>query len=129
MRFAKVVSMCLVFLLVTSCAAIFKGSRSKLDLASTPTGAKVYIDGNYQGETPLKLRLESKRDYAIEFRMEGYPNKTVNIQNKVGAGWIILDILCGLVPVIVDAATGSWYQFDQRAVTVIMDKEGFVPQF
>ena len=127
MRFGKVLSFCLVCLLATSCAAIFKGSRSKLDLASKPTGAKVYIDGNYQGDTPLKLRLESKRDYTIEFRMEGYPNKTVNILNKVGAGWIILDVLCGLAGIVVDSFTGSWYEFDQRSVTVVLEETGFQP--
>lgn len=127
MRSGKVLSFCLVCLLVTSCAAIFKGSRSKLDLASKPTGAKVYIDGNYQGDTPLKLRLESKRDYTIEFRVEGYPSKTVNILNKVGAGWIVLDVLCGLVGIVVDSFTGSWYEFDQRSVTVVLEETGFQP--
>jgi hypothetical protein len=131
MRISKFVSFCLVCLLLASCAAIIKGSRSKIDLASDPSGAKVYIDGNYMGDTPLKLRLESKRDYTIEFRKEGYPNKTINVQNKVGAGWIVLDVLCGLVPVIIDAATGSWYEFDQRSVKVILEKTGFqpVPEF
>ncbi len=127
MRFYKVLPLVLVVLLTVNCASIFKGSRSKIDLASQPTGAKVYIDGNYMGDTPLKLRLASKRDYAIEFRMEGKETKTINVQNKVGAGWIVLDVLGGLVPVIIDAATGSWYEFDQRSVTVLLDKDGLAP--
>jgi outer membrane lipoprotein SlyB len=53
MRLRKDLSFCLVCLLVTSCAAIFKGSRSKLDLASVRKGAEVVvtlIQGSRRGE-------------------------------------------------------------------------------
>jgi hypothetical protein len=33
------------------------------------------------------------------------------VKGKVGVKWIVLDILGGFVPVIVDAATGNWYEF------------------
>jgi hypothetical protein len=69
----------------------------------------------------------SQRDYAIELRMDGKAAKTVNVQNKVGAGWIVLDVLGGVVPMIIDAVMGSWYGFDQNSVTVILDKGGFNP--
>jgi len=38
-------------------------------------------------------------------------------------GWIILDVLAGLVGVIVDAATGAWYSFDQKNVDAILIKQ------
>jgi len=125
----KVLGVFLACLLIVSCATIFKGNSSKIDLASKPEGAKVFINGNEMGETPVRLKLESKGTYAIEFQMEGYKTKTINVQNHVGAGWIILDVLCGLVPVIIDAATGSWYELDQKAVTAILEKQQPVPQF
>jgi hypothetical protein len=108
---------------LTSCATLFKGNSSKVDFNSNPQGAQVYVNGNPMGETPIKLKLESKGNYAIEFRKEGFKTKTFNITNHVGAGWIILDILCGLVPVIVDAATGSWYDLDQKNVNAILEKQ------
>jgi len=127
MRLSKVISCVLLVLFVSSCATIFKGSKSNLALESDPAGAQVFIDGHYMGDTPLRLKLESKRDYAIEFRKEGYLTKTVNVQNKVGAMWIVLDVLAGLVPVIVDAATGSWYELNQDNVKVILDAKGITP--
>lgn len=129
MRLSRYLSVCMACLLVVSCASIFKGNSSKIDLASKPTGAKVYVNGNLMGETPLHLKLESKGNYAIEFRLEGYPTKTVNVTNHVGAGWIVLDVLCGLIPVIVDAATGSWYELDQKNITAILEKQQPIPQF
>ena len=121
----KLVSSAVIVVFVLSlsgCAAIFKGNSSKIDTNSTPKGAQVYVYGNLMGETPIRLKLESKRSYAIEFRMEGYKSKTFNVTNHVGAGWIVLDILCGLVPVIVDAATGAWYDLDQKNINVILEK-------
>jgi hypothetical protein len=120
----KVLSVILVCMfLFPSCATLFKGNSSKLDLNSEPQGAKVYVNGNLMGETPVRLKLESKQTYAIEFKKEGYATKTVNIQNHVGAGWIVLDVLAGLLPVIVDAATGAWYDLDQKNVNAVLEKQ------
>jgi hypothetical protein len=33
---------------------------------------------------------------------------------KAGGGWIVLDVLAGLVPVIIDAATGEWSSVDEE---------------
>jgi len=71
----------------------------------------------------LALKLESKKTYTIEFKKEGYETKSYNITNHVGAGWIILDVLAGLVGVIVDAATGAWYSLDQKNVNAILENQ------
>ena len=121
----QVISVVLVGAMVLylfGCAAIFKGTSSKLDTNSQPKGAKVYVDGNYMGDTPIRLKLESKRTYNIEFRMDGYKTKSYNVTNHVGAGWIVLDILAGLVGVIVDAATGAWYDLDSKNLNAELEK-------
>ena len=84
----KTLSLVLVCLfLFPSCATLFKGNSSKLDLNSDPQGADIYVNGNLMGKTPVRIKLESKLTYSIEFRKEGFSTKTVNIQNHVGAGW------------------------------------------
>ena len=75
------------------------------------------------GTTPFQLAMKSSQTYTIEFRKEGYENKTVVLNNKVGAGWIILDILGGLIPVIVDAATSDWYSLDQEHITAALEAQ------
>lgn len=122
----KVISITLAvafFLLTSSCATLFKGTSNRVDFSSDPQGAKIYVNGNYMGDTPIRLKLESKRTYNIEFRKEGYQTKTVNITNHVGGGWIVLDILAGLLPVVIDAATGAWYELDQKNVNAILEKQ------
>jgi hypothetical protein len=97
--------------------------RDKVDFSSDPTGAKVYVNGQLMGTTPFETKLESKHTYTIEFRKEGYENRTVMITNSVGAGWIVLDVLfiLLLVPIIVDAATGNWYSLDQDRVNAPLE--------
>ena len=124
---AKIVSLGMVCLLICGCATLFKGNSSKIDVASTPQGAQVTINGNLMGETPIRLKLESKKTYSIEFRKDGFMPKPINIQNHVGVGWIVLDGLGGLVPVISDAATGAWYDLDQDNVNAILEKQQPVP--
>ena len=110
-----------VSLLSTGCATLFKGTQEEVALSSDPTGAAVYVNGNMKGTTPLHLKLISKETYTIEFRKDGYQPQTVTITNRVGTKWVILDVLGGLAPVIVDVATGSWYQLDPNTAHAVLE--------
>jgi len=112
-----------LILFLSSCATLFKGTSEEVRFGSDPQKAEVWVNGAKMGETPISLKLESKKTYQIEFRKEGYKTVTKNITNRVGAGWIILDVLAGLIPVIVDAATGAWYSLDQKNVDAILEKQ------
>lgn len=120
-HFHKIVVIILVLQLM-GCATIFKGTNSHLGMHSNPSGAEVFINGKYMGKTPITLKLSSKSTYMIEFKKEGYKTISRNVTNKVGAGWVILDVLAGLVPVIIDAVTGSWYHLDEKNVDVQLEK-------
>lgn len=108
---------------LTGCATLFKGNSNNVDFNSEPQEADVYVNGNLIGKTPVKLKLESKQTYIIEFKKEGYKTKTYNINNHVGVGWIILDVITGLIPVIIDGVTGAWYELDQKNVNAILEKQ------
>ncbi len=120
-----IASGCLMMLLVLfqSCATIMKGTNSNVNIDSDPQGASVYIDGNNSGKTPMKMKLESKRSHNIEFKKEGYENKTINLTNNVSGGYVVLDILFGLLPVIIDASTGAWYDLDPINAKVILENK------
>jgi len=102
--------LCLIALfvfLLNGCAAIFQGTSQTVDFDSGPGAAEVWVNGAKVGITPCKVDLKRNQDYTIEFRKEGYQTKVYRISTSVGAGWVILDILGGLIPVIIDAATGA----------------------
>jgi uncharacterized protein YceK len=109
-----------VCLLAPGCATIFKGISEEVRFDSKPAGAEVWIDGQNLGTTPLSMKLESKKTYTIEFRANG-KTKAVRLTNHMSAGYLVLDILTGLVPIIVDAATGAWFKLDSNNVIVDID--------
>lgn len=112
-------------LIFGGCATIFKGSTEDVSFFSAPTGAEVYVNGSLLGTTPVTLKLQSKNSYVIEFKKEGYETKTVLINNSIGITWIILDVLggVGLIPIAIDAYTGSWYSLDPKNVNVVLEKQ------
>ena len=107
----------------TSCATLFKGSTDGVNFSSDPRGAKVYVNGDLLGTTPFELELKSNKTYTLEFKKDGYETRTVLLNSSVGGGWIVLDILGGLFPVIIDAATGNWYSLDQDHVNAVLEQQ------
>ena len=123
----KIMLLVIICFLIVSCATLFKGTSDEVTFNSDPQRAEVWINGTNMGQTPLSIKLQSKKTYTIECKKEGFPTVAKNITNHIGAGWIILDVLAGLVPVVVDAATGAWYSLDQKNVNAILKKQQPIP--
>lgn len=99
----------------TACGALFNSKTSPVQMNSNPVGAEVWVDGNRVGTTPMSLDLSIKDSHTVTFRMDGRDEITCIVNRKVGVGWVVLDVLGGLVPIVIDAATGSWYELDKTA--------------
>jgi len=97
------------FILTSACGALFNSGPAHVSFNSNPTGAEVWIDGTLRGSTPLNLDLPKKHSYSVVMKKPGFQDATYNLERKVGTTWIILDVLGGILPVVVDAATGDWY--------------------
>ena len=107
----------LVLSALTACATLFNADREPVSFSSNPSDAEVWINGTLRGRTPLMIELQPNEEYEIVFKKEGR-EMAYDLNNHVGAGWVVLDILGGIVPVVVDAATGSWYELDTKVVNV-----------
>jgi len=107
----------------SGCATLFGPSDHPLSLDSEPEDATVYVNGVERGQTPVRLHLKADKSYTIEFRKEGYEKVTRVVNTKVGAGWVVLDVLGGLVPVVVDAATQNWNKLDQEYVNAVLEEQ------
>jgi hypothetical protein len=109
---------------VTGCGTILHGPRQLVPVQSTPTGATVTATPADAGPvtTPGTLDLERKNSYVLTFTSPGYTTATANLHPNIGPGTLIADIVFGLVGVIVDAATGSWYGLVPENVTVTLNR-------
>jgi hypothetical protein len=109
MRFA-IVGALLAAVLTSGCAAVLGSHQKTFDLQSTPQSADVYVDGTRLGATPLRVKLDNHKNYTFVFRKEGYKEASCSLTKATGGGWVIFDVLTGLVPIVIDAATNSWSQ-------------------
>lgn len=118
----KIAVLAFIFVVIfNGCATIFKGSTEEVSFASEPSDAKVYINGSHIGKTPVQVKLKTKDNYTIEFKKDGFEPRTHIMTNSVGGGWVVLDILGGLIALGVDAATGNWYSFDQTFIKITLE--------
>lgn len=105
-----------------SCATVFKGKYEDVDFTTDPQGAKVFVNDEYKGVTPLKLKLLSKANYKVQYIMDGKPPIEFELKGKVGPKWVVFNSLSTAViggapiPVVIDAVTGAWYQLDKYSM-------------
>lgn len=106
----------------TGCATIFKGTTSDVRVLSEPQGAKIYRNGEFLGNAPITINAKGNESYHLEAKKEGYQDNSKTLQKDIGAGWVVLDCLSGLMGILVDAMTGAWYYFPETT-TVTLEKK------
>ncbi|MFO7999104.1 MAG: PEGA domain-containing protein [Bacteroidales bacterium] len=124
--FRKLIALGLLLMtapLYFGCATLLAPKTHPLSIASEPQGAQVFVNGVNMGTTPVQLNLKADQNYTIEFRKEGYEIQNHIVNSQVGAGWVIVDVLFGIVPVVVDAATGAWNKLDQESVEAVLYRQ------
>ena len=110
---------------LTGCGTILHGPRQAVPVQSDPPGATVHASPATGGTvtTPGTLDLERKNSYLLTFTSPGYSPATVSLHNNIGTGTVIADVLLtGLIGVVVDAATGSWYGLVPENVTATLTR-------
>ena len=108
---------------LSGCATIFKGGEQRIPVNSNPQGAEIIIDGVSYGTTPQVIRLEVQRSYDIVLR-QGEMERTVTLRNSIGTTWVVLDVVGLLIPLLVDASTGDWYELTPGEIIVDFTEEG-----
>jgi hypothetical protein len=94
--------------LTTGCATVLSSKSHDFDFASTPAGAQVFVDGEPVGTTPLTVNLSNTKPHTVVFKKQGYADVGCQLNRGTGAGWVIADVVFGVVPLVIDAATNDW---------------------
>ena len=53
------------FLLLGGCATIMHGTYQKIEVASSPVGARVWVDSSEVGITPVSVSVKRNNDHLI----------------------------------------------------------------
>ncbi len=96
-------------LLFCACATLVNDSPQTIPITSTPAGARVVVDGVDRGVTPVKIKLPVHAGHKITVEAAGYPARTISVESSAGVGYVVADILFGVVPLIVDIYTKDLY--------------------
>ncbi|MDO4225522.1 MAG: hypothetical protein Q4C75_06485, partial [Bergeyella zoohelcum] len=87
-----------------------------------PQGAKVFERGLEKCVTPCTFKVQrSLSAKSIEFKKEGYQDKTIELDSKFNAVSIIN--LGSLIGWGIDIATGSIKKYDTKGYTVQLEKK------
>jgi PEGA domain len=121
MSTSKVYVAAILILFTSGCATIVKGTTQKVPVASDPSNADVFVDGNLVGQTPTTVVLKRKNDHLVMVQKVGFAPKSVAVVKNVG-GAVWGNILAGgLIGWGVDAADGSQYNLIPSTVSVKLD--------
>jgi hypothetical protein len=112
-------------ILLSGCAALFGSSQKDFDFHTNPQGADVFLDGNRLGTTPLQVNLSNHKQYTFVFKKTGYKETSCTLSKGTGGGWVVLDVLGGLAPLVVDAATNSWSQTKGHSCLAQLEPESY----
>ena len=64
-----------------------------------------------------------KNSHTVIVKKDDCKSKTVLIESKTSAGWIVFDVVFNIFAIAVDAPTGAWKTFDKSNVVVDLDCE------
>jgi hypothetical protein len=96
---------------LSGCATIFTGSNDNITFKSVPEGAKVEINGNSVGRTPVTVPVKrALTPPQVMLKLDGYDQRSILLQNGFN-GISILNIFFW-PGFIVDAATGTLMKYD-----------------
>jgi len=113
-------------LLMQSCATVFSGSNANVRVPKgTPVNAKIYVDGKYAADAPETLKIPKsalRNGVEITAKADG-KEQTTKINRKVQVGWLVLDIVTGLVWLGVDFLTGDIYKASPDRVEYNLEKQ------
>jgi hypothetical protein len=107
---------------VVGCGTIMHGTSQDIGLASSPSGAKVTLDNNELGVTPVIAKLSRKDNHVVHFALDGYQPTDLTLTRSV-SGWVWGNIAFGgIVGLAVDAISGGLYKLSPEQLTATMTK-------
>lgn len=111
-------------LLVGGCATLFSSSTETVHIQSSVPGAQVTVDGMPAGRTPAVVEVDNHKSHTVVVTAPDGSSSSCRLHASAGAGWIILDVLGGVIPIIIDAITGAWVTLDDTQCYVHLTSAG-----
>ena len=108
-------------LLLNGCGAIMHGTRQDVTINSSPSEAKVYVNGE-ERTTPAQYNLKRKHNYLIKVSKEGYETAEVMVSHKLDwTAWADL-LVWGIIPIFYDLGSGAAWKLTPEEINVSLSR-------
>jgi hypothetical protein len=105
---------------LAACATIMHGPKQDIGISSTPTAARVVVNNQPRGTTPVVLELARKENHIVRIELDGYQPFEATLTKKV-SGWVWGNIVFGgIIGLAVDAMTGGLYNLTPEQIAATM---------
>jgi hypothetical protein len=118
------------FCLLAGCATMKHGTKQTIPVGSEPMGAKVYVDGEYMGTTPMQVKLKRSKMHRIGVFMAGHEMGLFELTPKLSADvWYNAILMPGVFAgFLIDSLTGGLYELSLEQIEHQLVKKVTVPQ-
>jgi len=98
------------------------GTTQQIGVSSSPSGAKVTVNGQQKGKTPVILDLKRGENHVLKIELDGYLPYETTLTKKV-SGWVWGNVVAGgLIGLAVDAISGGLYNLTPEQVQANLAK-------
>jgi len=119
-----ITSALVIVLFFQSCATIIHGSSQEVEISSKPSNAKVIIDGNTVGSTPVAVNLKRKNSYKIRVSLDGYRQHNAELVSTFSF-WTLGNFITFPPGIIIDFVTGGSNGLTPDKISVELNKTLF----
>jgi PEGA domain len=114
--------------LLCSCGSIVNGSTQPVCITSQPTCAKVFVDQQFVGQTPIRTKVTRKDRHIVRLEAPGYEPYEVILDRRMSK-WVLGNIVFGGLPgVAIDAVSGGLYKVDPNTLHAFLYQKPAVTQ-
>jgi hypothetical protein len=107
----------------TGCATITQDSAQPVTFNSIPEGAKVYVNGQLKGKTPMTIQIEKGDKNQFKLMKEGYSTIEKPLETEVD-GWFWGNIIFGgVLGSTTDNMSGNMYEFTPNSYMIELKKK------
>jgi len=114
-------------ILFSGCALLFGKRFEEVQIQSDPSGAKVYQDGVYQGETPISLVYDRQDAPLVVLEKEGFAPTQLQIRRGLNNLGKLDAVFCWtIVPLFDFREYGRMLKYKESAVFVPLQTEEMI---
>jgi len=111
----------LSFLMLSGCAAMFKGTSQEISIRSNDPSAKIYVNDAFMGVGNTRTIFKKNKNYTIRVEQKDCTATSINASKSfdpVTLLGVLIDYGIFTVLVFDGIGTGAWQEFDQESFVI-----------